>query len=277
MTSETFGNYLNVKYFQQEYQELMKYQQSLEQYYEKNYDVQKTLGILNTAQRGIFGSGLTFNMMLAAYYTQQGLLTTGDIIMIQSLMLQFLSPLFFLGTMYRNFNEFIIDINRIHEIMETPESIVEGQQEIKEVSGNIEFKNVNFKYIKASHNIFENLTFAIKPGTFVALRGRSGAGKTSVLNLIFRLYDPQSGEIFLDGHNLKDLTFNFRNHISFVSQTPYLFNGTVMENLKYGTPNCSDDEIFALTTRLHLHEIIMHLPHQYETKVGEKGNIFSGG
>ena len=109
----------------------MKYQQSLEQYYEKNYDVQKTLGILNTAQRGIFGSGLTFNMMLAAYYTQQGLLTTGDIIMIQSLMLQFLSPLFFLGSMYRNFNEFLIDINRIHEIMETPQSIVEGQQEIK--------------------------------------------------------------------------------------------------------------------------------------------------
>ena len=82
----------------------MKYQHSLEDYYAKNYDVQRSLGIINTAQRAIFGAGLTFNMMLAAYYTQMGLLTTGDIIMIQSLMLQFLSPLFFLGTMYRSFN-----------------------------------------------------------------------------------------------------------------------------------------------------------------------------
>ncbi len=81
------------------------------------------MGTLNTAQRAIFGSGLTFNMMLAAYYTQLGLLTTGDIIMIQSLMLQFLSPLFFLGTMYRNFNEFLIDINKITEIMLTPASV----------------------------------------------------------------------------------------------------------------------------------------------------------
>lgn len=107
------------------------------QYYDKNYEVQRTLGILNTAQRGIFGTGLTFNMMLAAYYTQLGLLTTGDIIMIQSLMLQFLSPLFFLGTMYRNFNEFMIDIKKITDIMVTPASITEGQKDIGEVKGKI--------------------------------------------------------------------------------------------------------------------------------------------
>lgn len=111
----------------------------------------------------------------------------------------------------------------------------------------------------------------------MAIVGRSGAGKTSILNLIYRLYDPHTGDIELDGVNLKELTFTFRNHVSFVSQSPYLFNGTVMENLKYGSPLTSDEEIINLTTRLHLHEIIMQLPHQYETKVGEKGNIFSGG
>ena len=95
------------------------------------------MGILNTAQRAIFGSGLTFNMMLAAYYTQIGLLTTGDIIMIQSLMLQFLSPLFFLGTMYRSFNENLIDINKITDIMQTPSKVVEGTQEVTSVDGKI--------------------------------------------------------------------------------------------------------------------------------------------
>lgn len=139
------------------------------------------------------------------------------------------------------------------------------------------FKNVDFKYIKDSTNILDKLSFVIKPGSFVAIRGRSGVGKTSILNLIFRLYDPQSGEILIDGHNLKDLSFSFRNQMSFVSQSPYIFNGTVMENLKYGSPHCKDEEIFTLTTRLHLHEIIMQLPHQYDTMVGEKGNIFSGG
>ena len=101
----------------------MKYQRSLEDYYAKGYDVQRSLGILNTVQRAIFGGGLTFNMMLAAYYTQIGLLTTGDIIMIQSLMLQFLSPLFFLGTIYRSFNEHLIDINKITDIMKTPSKV----------------------------------------------------------------------------------------------------------------------------------------------------------
>lgn len=111
----------------------MKYQHSLEDYYDKNYDVQKSLGILNTIQRAIFGGGLTFNMMLAAYYVQLGLLTTGDIIMIQSLMLQFLSPLFFLGSMYRSFNDNLIDINKINTIMNTPALVEEGTQEVDHI------------------------------------------------------------------------------------------------------------------------------------------------
>jgi ABC-type multidrug transport system fused ATPase/permease subunit len=190
--------------------------------------VQHSLGILNTAQRGIFGAGLTFNMMLAAYYTQLGLLTTGDIIMIQSLMLQFLSPLFFLGSMYRSFNENLIDINKINRIVNTPASVEEGTQEVTELQGKIEFKDVAFSYLKDLNYVFERVSFTIQPGSFVAIVGRSGSGKTSILNLIFRLYDPQTGSIELDGKDIKDLTFSFRNHISFVSQNPYLFNGTVM-------------------------------------------------
>jgi ABC-type transport system involved in Fe-S cluster assembly fused permease/ATPase subunit len=124
VTSETFSNYFNVKYFQKEEEELKKYQKAIEVYYDKNYGVQQSLGVLNTVQRLIFGTGLTFNMMLAAYYTQLGLLTTGDIMMIQTLMLQFLGPLFFLGSMFRSFEDNLVDIKKITTMMLTPASVV---------------------------------------------------------------------------------------------------------------------------------------------------------
>lgn len=113
-----------MKYFQKEEEELKKYQKAIEVYYDKNYGVQHSLGVLNTVQRLIFGSGLTFNMMLAAYYTQLGLLTTGDIMMIQTLMLQFLGPLFFLGSMFRSFEDNLVDIKKITTMMLTPASVV---------------------------------------------------------------------------------------------------------------------------------------------------------
>jgi ABC-type transport system involved in Fe-S cluster assembly fused permease/ATPase subunit len=110
ITSETFANYYNVKYFQKEQHELDKYKKGYEQYYDTLYEQQRTLGVLNTVQRFIFGAGLTFNLVLAAHYTQKGILSTGDIIMIQTLMMQFLHPLFFLGSMYRSFNDTFIDV-----------------------------------------------------------------------------------------------------------------------------------------------------------------------
>ena len=277
VTSETFSNFYNVKYFQREEAELQKYRESLSNYYAKNYKVQFSLGVLNTMQRVIFGTGLTFNMILAAYYVQIGLLTTGDIMMIQTLMLQFLSPLFFLGTMYRAFDDNLIDIRKIRSIMETPCSILEGTQQIEQVKGRIQFKDVHFKYVNESSHVLLDLNFEVPEGKFVGIVGKSGIGKTTILNLIFRLYDPQQGSVLLDGNNLKDLTFDFRKSIAFVSQTPYLSNGTVMENLKFGNPDCSEEEIKALTVRLNIHKIIEQLPLGYNTPVGEKGNIFSGG
>ena len=125
--------------------------------------------------------------------------------------------------------------------MQTPSKVVEGTQEVTSVDGKISFKNVGFSYLYDSNFIFNNLNFTIKEGSFVAVMGRSGSGKTSILNLIFRLYDPQEGDIEIDGKNIRDLNFSFRNHVSFVSQAPYLFNGTVMENLKYGNPNATEE------------------------------------
>ena len=162
--------------------------------------------------------------------------------MIQTLMLKFLGPLFILGSMYRSFEDNLIDIGRINTIIHTPASVIEGKKEIGEIRGEIELKHVNFKYTKEGHtNTIEDINFKVQPGQFVALVGRSGAGKTTILNLIFRLYEPQSGSILLDGTDISELTFDFRKQISFVSQNAYLFNGTVMENLTFGSTNYSEE------------------------------------
>lgn len=124
ITSETFANYLNVKYFQKEENELNKYRHTYEKYYESLYEQQRTLGVLNTVQRFIFGGGLTFNLVLAAYYTQKGLLSTGDVIMIQTLMMQFLNPLFFLGSMYRSFNDTFIDVKELNNTLRLPIRVI---------------------------------------------------------------------------------------------------------------------------------------------------------
>ena len=111
----------------------------------------------------------------------------------------------------------------------------------------------------------------------MALVGPSGSGKTTILHLIFRLYDSKAGEISIDNFPVKDLDFTFRSKIAFVSQAPYLFNGTVMENLRYANSEATEEEVFALMKELDLHDEIMELPKKYDTNVGEKGSIFSGG
>lgn len=154
--------------------------------------------------------------------------------MIQTLMLQFLSPLFFLGTMFRAFEDNIIDINKISKMMVIPSSVKEGTKQLTHVNGKLQFKDISFRYIYQSKNILDKLNFTIQPNKSIAIVGRSGIGKSTILNLIFRLYDPVEGVIELDGQNIASLTYDFRKEMTVVSQSPYIFNGTVMENLKYG-------------------------------------------
>lgn len=151
-----------------------------------------------------------------------------------------------------------------------------GHIKLPEVKGELCFKNVTFRYLESS-DVIEDISFSIRPGQFYGIVGESGAGKSTILNLIFRLFDPVSGSITLDGHDLKDLDLSFRKHITFVSQQPYLFNGTVRENLQYGHEQSSQEEIEYYTKALGVHDVIMELENGYESSVGEKGNVFSGG
>lgn len=148
--------------------------------------------------------------------------------MIQTLMMQFLNPLFFLGSMYRTFTDTFIDVKELKDTLAMPARVKEGTENYTDVKGNIRFENVAFHYLDQTDHIIENLSFEVKENSFVAIMGESGAGKSTILNLMFRLYDPIEGAVFMDDKNVKDLNFEFRKQISFVSQTPYLFNGSIL-------------------------------------------------
>jgi ABC-type multidrug transport system fused ATPase/permease subunit len=186
--------------------------------------------------------GMTTNMILASRAAQKGLMTAGDVVMMQTLMLQLLNPLFFLGVMYRNFTDNFLDIIRLYEVLEMVPKVREPEKPLEcgELAGEIEFRRVSFCYPNQSVNFIRELSFDIKPKEFVAIMGPSGIGKSTIFNLMFRLYDPKEGEVLLDGKNVKDLRLvDFRSQIGFVSQAPYLFNDSVLNNILYGNPNAT--------------------------------------
>jgi ABC-type transport system involved in Fe-S cluster assembly fused permease/ATPase subunit len=195
MMSEIFSNYYNVKYYSAENFESIRYLEKLQANYKHTMINQNSLGILNTGQRLLFATGMTINMMVAAQYAKRSLMSAGDIVMMQSLMLQLINPLFFLGTMYRNFTDSFIDIKELFRVLQTPPKIRDPETPIPcgDLFGKIEFRDISFRYDNQPTMTLEKLSFTIQPGEFVALMGPSGIGKSTIFKLLFRLYDPQSG------------------------------------------------------------------------------------
>lgn len=188
-------------------------------------------------------------MIMAARAAKSQLMSAGDIVMMQSLMLQLINPLFFLGTMYRNFTDSFIDIKELFAVLHEKPTISDPINPLScgQLKGNIQFRNVAFKYGNQAAPILEKLNFEIQPGEFVALMGPSGVGKSTVFKLLFRLYDPLDGEVLLDGQDIKQLKLeDFRSQICVVSQTAYLFNDSVMNNIIYNNPAVSKEEVYSM-------------------------------
>lgn len=163
-------------------------------------------------------------------------------------------------------------LNEEPEITDAPDAVV-----IDRAKGQIEFRNVSFQYIEDSP-VLKNITFKVEPGETVALVGPTGVGKTTIANLLPRFYDPDSGEILVDGINIRNISLSsLRKQISFVSQDVFLFNGTIRENILYGRQDATDNEIIAAAKAANAHEFILELPEGYETRVGERGVKLSGG
>lgn len=206
-----------------------------------------------------------------------GTISLGMIVLLQTYILRLIDFLWGIGQTLRHTFIAISEASEILQIIDTPHEIQDkSSKKLKLQHGAISFSNVNFSY--GENQIFHDLNFHIKPGERVALVGESGSGKTTITKLLFRLYDIQKGEILIDDQNIAEVTQeSLRSSMSMIPQDPILFHRSIRENIAYGKPNASDEEIIAAAKMARCHEFISHLKDGYETLVGERGIKLSWG
>jgi ATP-binding cassette subfamily B protein len=207
-----------------------------------------------------------------------GEITTGSLVAIMAYHARLLSPIQSLMGMYTSLVSGGVSLQRVCELLDTPAEVVErpGAVAIPQVTGEIECQNVHFRH--GSTDVLNGLSFKVAPGTICALLGPSGVGKSTVAELMVRFYDPDGGSILLDGKDLRDYTIhNLRQHVMLLDQAPYLFHSTVRENIIYGKPDATDQEIEAAARAAAIHDRILALPEGYSTLIAERGQTLSAG
>ncbi|XP_063621548.1 iron-sulfur clusters transporter ABCB7, mitochondrial isoform X1 [Cydia splendana] len=274
-------NYETVKYFNNEKYELEKYDKSLQKYEAASLKTASSLAALNFGQHAIFSGGLSMIMILAANEIVKGNMTVGDLVMVNGLLFQLSIPLGFLGSVYREVRQALIDMQTMFTLM-TVESRIKEKSEavplkVDQNTATIEFKDVSFKYINGKP-IFNNLSFTIPAGKKIGIVGGSGSGKSTMVRLLFRFFEPQSGEILVAGQNIRDVDLpSLRRAVAIVPQDCVLFHDTILHNLHYGDLSRPVEEVYKASQMAELHESVKTWPKGYETQVGERGLKLSGG
>lgn len=275
-------NFESVKYFNNEDYELKQYDASLSKYEQASIKIVSSLAYLNIGQTTIFSAALTSMMYMAAQGVLAGTMTVGDVVMVNQLIFQLAFPLSYLGTVYRELRKSLIDMETMFSLQRVHSTIVEnpGATELRLDAiqgGELRFEDVYFGY-HADRPILRGVSFVVPAGKKVAIVGPSGCGKSTLLRLLFRFYDPASGNVYIDKQNIRDVTLkSLRSQIAVVPQETALFNSTIKHNIQYGRVSATEGEVVAAAKMARIHDAIMALPDQYETKVGERGLMLSGG
>lgn len=275
-------NYETVKYFGNEEWETRRYDENLQRYRAAAIKSQRSLSMLNFGQQMIIGLGLVFILWRATQGVMAGRLTLGDLVLINTFMLQLYIPLNFLGVVYRELKQALTDMDRMFTLLGAGREVPDAPnaQPLAVRGGEVHFESVSFAYEKA-RPILHGVDFTIPAGTTTAVVGHSGSGKSTLGRLLFRFYDldrAQGGGIRIDGQDIRDVTQDsLRAAIGIVPQDTVLFNDSIYYNIAYGRPSASRDEVIAAARAAHIHEFIETLPAGYDTPVGERGLKLSGG
>jgi ATP-binding cassette subfamily B (MDR/TAP) protein 7 len=267
------------QYFNNEKYEVGRYNNALQAYEKASIKVATSLAFLNSGQNIIFSSALTAMMYLAANGVANGQLTVGDLVMVNQLVFQLSVPLNFLGSVYRELRQSLLDMETLFNLQKVNVKVADkpGAKPLVLTKGEIKFENVSFGY-RPDRPIIKNLSLTIPAGKKVAIVGPSGCGKSTILRLLFRYYDAQEGRILIDGQDIRDVSLeSLRKAIGVVPQDTPLFNNTIKHNIHYGNLEATEAQVHEAARRAHIHDTISSFPDGYETMVGERGMMISGG
>jgi ABC-type transport system involved in Fe-S cluster assembly fused permease/ATPase subunit len=276
-------NFETVKYFGNEEYETKRYDENLRCFREAAIQSQRSLAILNVGQQTIIATGLILILWQATVGVSNGSMTLGDLVLVNVLMIQLYIPLNFLGVIYREIKQALIDMDRMFKLLGTDREIAdqEGAQDLviksQALGPHIQFHDVSFSY-ELNRQILKAIDFEVLPGKTTAVVGHSGAGKSTLARLLFRFYDVTKGSIEFDQQNIQAVTQkSLRACIGIVPQDTVLFNDTIAYNIAYGRPGASQEEIEVAAKAAQIHDFITSLPDGYNSAVGERGLKLSGG
>ncbi len=272
-------NYETVKYFGAEKREATRYDSAMEKYEAAALKTSYSLAFLNFGQSVIITGGLVGVMIMAAVGVQNGSLTVGDFVMVNAYMIQITMPLNFLGTVYREIRQALVDMGEMFDLLEQPAEVKDAPDaKVLDVTGGrVELDNVEFGY-DPNRAILKGVSLVAEPGQQVAIVGSTGSGKSTIGRLLFRFYDVGGGALRIDGQDVREVTQDsLHAAIGVVPQDTVLFNDTICYNIAYGRDGASQSEIEDAARAAQIHDFITRLPDGYETTVGERGLKLSGG